>query len=286
MSLLDVTNKFPWREIRDVTVDGEEMVFIPKIYVKNTTIGGNPAWFICGTPKQGYHLHPAFIDIDSTEGTEAEHGILIGKYRASGSVNNLHSVSDGTLFAGNLRNMKTYISAKNVTGGTAEQTGWHLYNIFEHNLILRLALIENGPSIFISSSNVSYLGIQYYKYATGSTWLEGIGVLYDILVAKQCCLAIKSKGTWHAFRNLSSNISSYINTVYNDVGDDYDLGDIFIGKTFTSTESKSLFKLNSYSSFAYISTGASLCSYTAGFGMRITTTGNNNDYYCRIAKFC
>ena len=236
-----------------------------------------------------YHLHPAFIDIDSTESTEAEHGILIGKYRTSGSENNLHSVSDGTLFSHVLRNMNTYIDAKNVTGGTAEQTGWHLYNIFEHHLILRLALIENGPSIFTSSSNFSYLGIQYYKKNIGYEWIEGIGIFYNVLVPKQCCLAIKTKGAWHGFDNCSFGSSGYINTVYNDIGDDYDLGDIFIGKTFTNTESKSLFKLNSYHDTAYISAtsaGNYLGSATTGFSMCLYITTNSYNYYGRIAKFC
>ena len=93
MARLDSANLFPWNRVEDRTVDGQEVVFVPKVYVKNGVNGdGNKYWSISDRRKTGYHLHPAFM----YDGEEADTGLLVAKYLTTGTVAAPTSQASGT----------------------------------------------------------------------------------------------------------------------------------------------------------------------------------------------
>ena len=62
-----MSDKWPWSEMKEVTVDGQQMVRIPRIYVKNCVLEdgefkGKPAYFIAQRHLAGFHVHPAFMN--------------------------------------------------------------------------------------------------------------------------------------------------------------------------------------------------------------------------------
>ena len=67
MSNIDFDKLYPWRGIELVTIDEQEMVKIPKFYVKvgiapaGTDQAGKKCWWISDTKRNGYHVHPAFM---------------------------------------------------------------------------------------------------------------------------------------------------------------------------------------------------------------------------------
>lgn len=76
-----------WGGMQDVTVDGQDMVEIPKFYWKRGTAGGDPAWWISDQPLAGFTVHPAFV----LDGVEVD-AFQYGKYQASLSGGKLQSV--------------------------------------------------------------------------------------------------------------------------------------------------------------------------------------------------
>lgn len=82
---INFSNVWPYKEIKTVTVDGQEMVYIPKIYVCNTMLPNTAKyakkWQYSIAPEkidENWHVHPAFMN----NGKEAN-GIYIGAYCAS-----------------------------------------------------------------------------------------------------------------------------------------------------------------------------------------------------------
>ena len=152
-----------YENIEERSVAGEDMIFIPKVYVAHRlNKGKNPSWFISDHPREGYHLHPAFFN----NGVETPNGILIGKYPASIEKN------DGSYCQGNdatyglstdshdliseevtdaadihswaedwatgrfwyYHSAETFaacIALKNSDPSGVDTSGWHLFNIYE-----------------------------------------------------------------------------------------------------------------------------------------------------------
>ena len=301
MSALDVTDLFPWKDIRDVTVDGEKMVFIPKVYVKNIVIGGFPAWYICGIQKEGYHLHPAFYN----NGTPTQNGILIAKYLSCGSAGDLHSIENETVFSSSFSVAKSSAEAKNIQDGTSDQTGWHLYNIYAHHLLYRLALIEYGaPNFTVSYGGSSDVSFDYHGIIDSARyiWLDGLRAYAqytnDIPDKYVWCILNKTQSeeimtevNVGCFYNSSvGDVSGYPVSFINNVDADYDFGDIFLAGSFIkSYEEKSLLKRNSTQSlYMQTKTGYNRFAVTRGFGVTLSIyrSTNTDAYYCRLAKFC
>lgn len=81
LSTTDFDNHTIWKNIEDVTIDGQEMVKIPKFWVKTGTgpdgsdQAGNKCWWISDWPVEGFEVHPAFMD----GGVEIDQ-VYVGKY--------------------------------------------------------------------------------------------------------------------------------------------------------------------------------------------------------------
>lgn len=79
----DFDTMFPWSDIADETIDGQEMVRIPKFYYKRGPVSGGEhdgrdAWWISPAPATGFTVHPAFV----LDGSEVDY-IWYGKYQGS-----------------------------------------------------------------------------------------------------------------------------------------------------------------------------------------------------------
>ncbi len=292
---LDTANLFPWRDIRDVMVAGQSMVFIPKFYVKNMLINGLNAYFVCGTKKSGYHLHPAFYN----NGVPTTNGILIGKYLSSGTATALNSIPSINPVALRMEKAFNAINSKNVINGTADETGWHPFNIYEYHLILRLALIEYATTRFENIEE--YHGIcDWGTKSTTGTSISSKGFWIDGLKAK--CEGDASVFKWVIQNKTQSNEvetaqqtvhSKYVRIMTMKSTDDYDLGDLFLvdqeitaksGSSYGgATQSASSFTVNVTNNFFW----CTMLSFTLCHAAKATnSTTSPSDRFVRIAKYC
>ena len=123
-------------------IDGQEMIRIPKVYVKTGAApggsdqAGNTCYWISPEPKDGYHLHPAFMH----NGSEVDQ-FWWGAYKAGVSGGKLTSLP-GTSCRVNAAQatFEAEAEARNV-GGVA---GFMLTSYHQLCVIQRLALIEMG----------------------------------------------------------------------------------------------------------------------------------------------
>ena len=59
------TNRFPYNQIEDRTIDGNAMVYIPKVYVKNATENGLIKRYISNVKKTGFHCQVVSLQMCS-----------------------------------------------------------------------------------------------------------------------------------------------------------------------------------------------------------------------------
>ncbi len=290
---MNVDNVFPWKDIRDVNVAGQQMVFIPKFYVKNMLVNTYNAYFVCGEAKSGYHLHPAFYN----KGVETPNGILIGKYLSSGTAPNLYSINGMAPSKYKRQAAFDAINGKNLVNGTADQTGWHPYHIYEHHLILRLALIEYGGTNFTNLTE--YHGIcDIGKTASnGKTtisdgyWVDGLKARCGSNINYFSWLIENKTRTGEVETAQHGVQSQYVRLMDMSTTTDYDLGDLFLvdqsvaqatGGSYGMTQAASGFKVNTVNPYY-------LCKIFnfALYKRSIDSTGNNTEaFYVRLAKYC
>lgn len=74
---------YPWSDIRRVTIQGNEMVEIPKFYFKWTDESGSLKLQISPTAKTGYHISPAHAD--RGDGVGERDVVYVGRYHCDSS---------------------------------------------------------------------------------------------------------------------------------------------------------------------------------------------------------
>lgn len=231
---------FPYNEIRQVKVDGQDMVRIPRVYVKNVVLEdgpfrGKPAYYMSKTPAKGYHIHPAFMN-----GGSAATALDLSCYEASRDERNGNkpaSVPTRSYWEGVNRGQAIeFATRRNVSGGTVEQTGWHCWDIYCQSLLARLMLFEYGTTGYAFPDNGSpeyvYRGIhQPAGNPMRPTWLPGVGnvsgkmYIYDANGSGALIntgLTCPGKGWPTHFSMLK--------------GESFDLGDVFIADAVTNNE--------------------------------------------------
>ena len=231
------TNRFPYNQIEDRTVDGNAMVYIPKVYVKNATENGLIKRYISNVKKTGYHCHPAFMQ----SGHEVE-GILIGKYLAKGTTAAPTSVETGEILTANLETAQT--------AGKVLGVDWHMYNIYEHHLLALLMLIEYGSTDLqnliggsATANSVTHYGItDIWGNATKTVWIDGI----DTRGSNDTTLRVADNlgnGTMVDTGLVCGTDlqNGWIVDLHDESGEGYDLNDLFIGKNVSNTESDGTF---------------------------------------------
>lgn len=247
---LDFTKAWPFNKMVEQTVDGQEMVYIPKMYVKNeklpdtATYAGKYAYLIAPDKiDDTWHVHPAFMNA----GKEMS-GVQIGKYLASkdGS-GKAASIKGATPWTSITRDTAHSLgSNRNVSGGTAEQTGWHCYNIYEHHLIARLMLIEYGSSDLQtlltgsdSGMDAKYHGIEMvWGGASYGEWFDGI----DTLGTNSAVRIFKNDGSQtYVDTGIAPCGRGWLKDVLHNKGTNYDLGDVFLAASVDGTQANGSF---------------------------------------------
>lgn len=131
-----------WGGIQDVRIDGQDMVKIPKFYVKYGTVNivpySNPlpTRWLSDQPLSGFHLYPAF----KRNGAELDQ-IYIGKYQASMQGSKLAS-APGVLPA--VSRSQTQFIADALARNTNGVNGFMLWSVYQWSAIQYLYLLENA----------------------------------------------------------------------------------------------------------------------------------------------
>lgn len=172
-----------YSEIKDVVVDGQKMIKIPKFYYKvgKLTSGANAnkkAWLISSKPEPGYSIHPAFLD-----GNRVLDYFYVGKYEAvddpfysgtkAASLKNKKPLASMTI-----RELEKRSYARN-KGGV---NGFHLMNFYEIAAIQFLCLIEVGTSDVQSAIGLGHVN------------------------ASSTCLSGSSNAVWRGIHELWGNV--------------------------------------------------------------------------------
>ena len=243
MAKIDVSNIFPYNKMEAVTVDGQAMVYIPKIWIRNTPLAAGAtyadkiAYMISERAQTGYHLAPDFY----TNGVENENGVQLSSYIASkDSSGKAASIAGATPWT-SIAYTAIDAAAKTRNTGTGEQAGWRAWNIYDHHLLARLMLFEAGSADIQTiiggadgSMGVTYHGIHDVWGGTSyGFWIHGLtttGSGNTITI-----LDNQGKGTM-VDTKIAAPGGGWPVTLLDNTGDSYDLGDVFLAKTVTSTE--------------------------------------------------
>lgn len=124
------------------TIDGQQMVKIPKFWFKAGTVPSGPYagktyWMISDRPVAGFAVHPAFIGPGGTEYDQ----IWVGKYQAGYDGSKATSVAGvATMVSMDFPTARARAYARN-TGGV---TGFRLWSVYDLSAIQMLASIEMG----------------------------------------------------------------------------------------------------------------------------------------------
>lgn len=246
---IDFSNVWPYSEMKTETVDGQEMVYIPKIYVCNTKLPDTSKYagkyrFSIAPEKldDNWHVHPAFMN----KGEEMS-GIQISAYTAGkDSSGKATSLKDGSRWTNMTRDSAHSLGLnRNVSGGKADQTGWHCYNVYEHHLIARLMLIEYGSSDLQtlltgsdSGNNATWRGIHEVYGGNVSFWIDGIDTLGSGSAIR---IFDNDGGQAYVDTGIKPCGSGWLKTTLHNVGKNYDMGDVFVAESVDGTQSNGSF---------------------------------------------
>lgn len=263
MAKIDVTNLFPWNKMKAVTVDGQSMIFIPKIWIRNTPLPAGAkyadklAYMFADGPVSGYHLAPSFY----TSGVENDTGIQLSSYIASkDSSGKAASIANATPWT-NIAYTAVDAAARTRNVGTGEQAGWRAWNIYDAHLLARLMLFEAGSAdiqTILGGTNGS-IGVTYHGIhdVWGGTscgfWIYGL----TTTGSGNAIMVLDNKGNNSMVdTKIAPCGSGWAATLLDNVGSNYDLGDLFLAKSVTSTESS-----GSLGDYQYLGGGYAFYAY-------------------------
>ncbi|MCD6346227.1 MAG: hypothetical protein J7L96_02275 [Bacteroidales bacterium] len=250
------SNHAMYGNISDVTIDGQAMVKIPKFYIKQDIAGGDQAgkkaWWISDVPASGFSLDPAFMDA----GVEIDQ-FYYAKYEATddGGTKAGSVVGVSPLVSIDFPTMQSRCTARN-TGGV---DGFRMVDIHELSAVQLLCLIENGgpdvqstigtgntassAAVNTGSSNAVWRGI-YELWGNVRCMIDGVqfDTNNQIKVFDQ-----NGNGTYISTGVTASATDGWITGMHDDSGTGFDLGMLFLGKTFDGTEGNGTFGDYEYS---------------------------------------
>lgn len=229
------------------TVDGQEMVKVPKFYVKTGhvpggTYAGKRFWMISDQPVPGFVVHPAFMKA----GTEIAQ-YWVGKYQGTndGGTKLGSAANVRPLVSIDFPTMQTRANARN-TGGV---TGFMLWSIYQLSAIQTLALIEMGGAdsqALIGQGNVGSLGPMETDNATtaqaswrgivglwGNVWQMVDGLQTD--ASSKYMIWDKNGNKTYQTTTKTAPATNYPITMATDTGTDYDLATVFVAETTNAT---------------------------------------------------
>lgn len=236
------SNIWPFSAMKEQTVDGQAMVFCPKIYICNEvpgsgTYSGKPCYEISDHKETGFHCAPTFM----TNGVENDTGIQWSSYITSkDSSGKAASIAKATPWV-SIAYTSIDAAAKTRNTGTGEQSGWRAYNIYDHHLIARLMLLEKGTADLqnaiggsSTANGVTWHGIHdvwggtsYYFWIYGLTATGSGKTTFTILDKNGNNTMVDTK--------IAAPGGGWPVTLLDNVSDNYDLRDVFLAKTMTYT---------------------------------------------------
>lgn len=234
---LNFNDVFPYNAIETVTRDGQKMVKYPKTYVKcidgpdGSAYAGKRCWLISEFPKEGFHVHPAFMNA----GQELDY-FLLGAYEASNNNGKPESLPDKTPWVNiNTTDAIAKCLLRNTGAAGSEQYGWHIESIYEYQFVSLLMLIELGNAdvqTAIGNGNINGSGC----VKTGTTNAVWRGLHEHWANAWEIVDGLKTGASGQALIWDKNGNHTYCDTgkVIADKGfakgatESYDLGDVFI----------------------------------------------------------
>ena len=257
---IDFDNTYPWAGIEAVTIDGQQMVKIPKFYIKTFDAGstakhaGQFCRVVSDIKRDGFHIHPAFMN----DGKEVP-CFYIGAYEASANGSKACSLAGKSPWV-NITNPAAIsaCAARNTGAEGSEQYGWHLQTVYERAAIALLMMIELGTSnvqAAIASGNVSSNAAQ----ATGATaakW-RGIHEFWGNVWEHTDGIQTNARSIIQIFDNQGNGTykntgvvlpGGWIKETSRTSGNGFDLGDVFVPSVCDGTESN-----GTYSDYSWVS---------------------------------
>jgi hypothetical protein len=255
LALSDFNNHPVWGGMTDVVVDGQDMVQMPKFYVRQALApagsdqAGRKCWWVSDIPADGFALHPAFMDTGV-----AIDQIYVGSYEcvadpAAPTTKAASQVGLSPLVSIDFPTMQTRCAGRNeVNGGDVGVGGFHLWSIYDLAAVQLLALIELGtPDVqsAIAAGNVSTAAAANTG-ATAAVW-RGIHELWGNVYHMTDGLLLDGAHqvqVWDTAgdRSLvstgitSTSANGWGVTLHDEAGPGFDLGLLFLPKTTDATE--------------------------------------------------
>lgn len=216
-TLIDCSNRFPWSEIKTVTVDNQQYIKVPKMYISSTFTEGKSVLAISKYKKEGYHCAPSFMRM----GVEMPY-ILISQETFNTSIT--------------VENMSELVSNFSSTG--------RLYSIYDAHLLARLVMIESQCKMLLASylsgdtiASCSYINIK--TVFNNSLFYDGIRIDSDRILSMH-----DNQGYQQYVKTLESYNygGSYQLKWRSEQGESYNMSDIFIPSIVrTSNENQNFF---------------------------------------------
>ena len=236
---IDFSTRPPYCNIKSVTIDGNDCVFIPAFWYKVHTptsgaYAGQKIWSVSEKAIDGYTLHPAFM-----HNGVVQSGFYFSAYEAYNNSSKAGSASGKTPWLS-----ISMVNAK--TACTAVGSLWHLQTIYERHAIAMLMLTELGTSdvqsaigsgntnssaaVTTGRSNAVWRGIHEF-WGNVDEWFDGFYIYSD----KIRIFNTSGDGT---YVDIAKNVyveSSGFAKVMEDKGTGYDLNSVFIPADATTT---------------------------------------------------
>lgn len=171
----------PWKDMKEVTIDGDEFVVLPRFWVRRDTqpagkeYEGNQRWLISPIEREGFECDGAVFKNSDGEWVDE---VYIAKYRAQNNGQGIPlSLASGTRWSG--LTWDNAISACSEKGDT-----YSLLNYQTWCSVLWLALVERAtfqlyPEDVRRDPNICvYRGIEEFCYASTieREWVEGLRI--------------------------------------------------------------------------------------------------------------
>ena len=197
---INFDKEYPWCDMRVETIDGYDMVWIPKFYVKSgVDSSGNDYYIVSKSPLSGYRCHSAFItpqgEVKGVYITAGHVMIGAGKLKPVAPTSNTGGMQWGailTAFGNTLDpNHKNKWTQNDYKPLSFTSDGWHIMNWYELGVLRLLTMIEYGTPDLIKARN------QTKQYEGGN-------------MNEQASLS-----KWRGFRNLWWGAKTWVDGIYN-----------------------------------------------------------------------
>jgi len=240
--------------ITDQAIDSQLMVKIPKFFIKTGLVSsgayiGKRAIWISDKKEAGFEVHPAFRSV-----TGELDQYWVGKYQAGADGTKANSVAGAAPLASiNFATMQARCTARNAGG----VTGFALWDVYQLSAIKALCLIEMGGAdsqSLIGQGHASGSAALVNNHATvaQASWRGIVGLwgnVWQMVDGLQTDASMKYRiwdrnGT-KTFVNTNqlcpSASASYIVTMSEDAGADYNLAEAFLPATVDPSPSNSTY---------------------------------------------